>query len=438
MRAYNPGKAASNKTFPLRGRLHCVKLLIPRVLMPPQSVSVRPFAWAWLAYTSLILLLAACFWIPSGLYKDFDFRSMYAAGVLARTDPSHLYDPVRQKQVQDDLVGKRDQSIPFGHLAHDALLYVPLSLLNYRSAYVSVVLCNAILVVLCFLAARKEFSETIPLWQPRAGFIFFTFMPTMITLAQGQDSLLLLLILCLAWKQLDRSQDFAAGLVLANLLLKPHLALLMALFVAVRYGWRFVAGFVTGAAAITAICLPFWLHGGWRAWLGVLSSLTLVSGHSQSQEAAMGIYSWAMPNLRGAFLLLLGKVLSAHVLFGVVCLGSLLLLVWGLVAVRKLSARNAFAFSILVTTLLSYNLEPHDLVILLLPMVLIGRAATKALARCRDVMLGLPIALLIYAPSTPPGAGFTLMSAPLFASAFALGWGAAGENGDAAEHRREE
>jgi hypothetical protein len=406
--------------------------------MSLRSASVRPFAWAWSAYTFLILLLVANVWIPSGLYKDFDFRSMYAAGVLARTDPSHLYDPVRQKQVQDGLVGKRDQSLPFGHLAYGALLYVPLSLLNYRSAYVSVVLCNAILIVLCFLAARKEFSETIPLWQPRAGFIFFTFMPTTITLAQGQDSLLLLLILCLAWKLLNRSQDFAAGLVLANLLLKPHLALLMALFVAVRYGWRFVAGFVTGVAAVAAICLPFWLRGGWRSWLGILSSVSLVSGHSQSQEAAMGIYPYTMPNLRGAFLLLLGKVLSSHILFGVVCLASLILLVWGLVVVCKLSARNAFAFSILMTALLSYNLEPHDLVILLLPMVLIGKDATRALARCRDVLLGLPIALLICAPSTPPGAGFALMSVPLFAIAFVLGRGAPRENGDGAEHRRRE
>jgi len=404
--------------------------------MSSRSASVRPFAWAWSAYTFLILLLVANVWIPSGLYKDFDFRSMYAAGVLARTDPVHLYDPVRQKQVQDGLVGKRDQALPFGHLAYGALLYIPLSLLNYRSAYVSVVLCNAILVALCFLAARKEFSETIPLWQPRAGFIFFTFMPTTITLAQGQDSLLLLLILCLAWKLLDRSQDYAAGFVLANLLIKPHLALLMALFVAVRYGWRFVAGFITGVVAVAAICLPFWLHGGWRSWLGVLSGMSLVSGNSQSQEVSMGIYPWTMPNLRGAFLLLLGKVLSSHILFGVVCLGSLILLVWGLVVVRKLSARNAFAFSILMTALLSYNLEPHDLVILLLPMVLIGKDATKALARCRDVMLGLPIALLIYAPSIPPGAGFTLTSAPLFASALVLGLGAPRENGDRGERRR--
>jgi hypothetical protein len=393
--------------------------------MPSKGASVRPFAWAWLAYTTVVFLLAVSFWIPSGIYKIFDFRGIYAAGVLARTDPSHLYDLSRQKQVQDGLVGNLDQSYPYGHLAYDALVYVPLSLLPYRSAYLSVVLCNAILIALCFLAGRKEFLETIPVWQPRAGFIFFTFMPTTIALAQGQDSLLLLLILCLTWKLLDRSQDFAAGLVLANLLLKPHLALLMALFVAVRYGWRFVAGFVTGAAAVAAICLPFWLHGGWRAWLGVLSGLTLASGHSRAQEAAMGIYSWAMPNLRGAFLLLLGPVLSSDALFGVVCLGSLILLVWGLVVVRKLSPQNAFAFSIILTALLSYNLEPHDLVILLLPMVFIGRDATKALARCRDVILGLPIILLIFAPSTPPGAGFALMSAPLLANALLIGRGAA-------------
>lgn len=392
--------------------------------MSSQGASARPFAWVWLVYTLLILLLAACVWIPGGLYKKMDFRSMYAAGVLARTDPSHLYDLSRQKQVQDSLVQPSDLPIPFGHLAYDALLYVPLSLLSYRNAYVSVVFSNAILILLCFFAARKEFSKTIPLWQPRPGLIFFAFMPTTIALAQGQDSVLLLLILSLTWTLLDRSQSFGAGLVLANLLLKPHLALLVALFIAVRYGWRFVAGFLTGSAAVAVLCLPFWLHGGFRAWVGVLSGLSLASGHSQAQEAAMGIYSWAMPNLRGALLLLLGHELSSHVLFAVVGLASLVLLVWGLVVARKLSPRNAFAFSIVMTAFLSYNLEPHDLAILLLPMVMMEADSSKTLARCRDIILGLPIALLIFAPSTPPGAGFTLMSVPLLAAAILLSRGA--------------
>lgn len=138
----------------------------------------------------------------------------------------------------------------------------------------------------------------------------------------------------------------------------------------------------------------------------------------------MGIYSWAMPNLRGALLLLLGHELSSHVLFAVVGLASLVLLVWGLVVARKLSPRNAFAFSIVMTAFLSYNLEPHDLAILLLPMVMMEADSSKTLARCRDIILGLPIALLIFAPSTPPGAGFTLMSVPLLAAAILLSRGA--------------
>ncbi len=387
--------------------------------MAPEGDSVRPFVWTWLVYTLLFLPLAAGSWISSGLYKTLDFRSIYSAAVLARTDPSHLYDLSHQKQVQDSLVGKSDQMIPFGHLALDALLYVPLSLLNYRSAYLSVILCNEILMALCFFAARQEFSETIPLWQPRPGLVFFLFMPITIAVAQGQDSLLLLLILCLGWRLLKRSDKFAAGFVLAGLLLKPHLALLVALFAAVRFGRRVAAGFTAGTVAIAATCLPFWLHGGWRSWLAVLTNLTMVHGHSQEQEVAAGIYPWAMPNLRGACLLLLGKVLSSRALFAVVCIVSVALLLWGLVVIRKLSVRNAFAFSILITALVSYNLEPHDLAILLLPMVLIGSETTKALARCRDAVLGLPVALMILSPVR--GAGFTLMAAPLLATALILG-----------------
>jgi hypothetical protein len=388
--------------------------------MSSVNVSMRPFILAWLAYTIAIFAIAIGVWIPTGVYKEMDFRPMYTAGLLARTDASHLYDSTRQGELQHALVKNDGLTQPFPHLAFEALLFVPFSFFKYRTAYLLMLLPNSILIVLSFLAARPAFSATIPLWQPRAGFIFFTFMPTMIALAQGQDSLLLLLILCSAWKLLDRSHVFAAGLVMATMLFKPHLALLMALFVAVRYGWRFVAGFIAGTAAAVAVCIPFWLHGGFRAWMGVLSDQSLVSPHTRAQVAGLTIFAWAMPNLRGVLLLLLGRALSSHALFAVVCLASLVLLVWGLVVARRLPARNAFAFSIVMTVLLGYNVESHDLVILLLPMVLMETGASKALARCRDVILALPIALLLLAPANPPGAGFTLMCPPLLAEAFLL------------------
>lgn len=380
----------------------------------------RPFALAWIAYTAIILGFAAGVWIPNGLYRKMDFRSMYAAGVLARTDPSHLYDLARQKQIQDALVEKRDAVLPFGHLPLGALFYAPFSLLPYRTAYLLAIFVNSLLIIPCFLAAGKEFSATIPGWQPRPGLIFFPFMPTTIALAQGQYSLLLLLFLCLAWRFLDRSRVFAAGLVTAGLLLKPHLALLLALFLAVQYGWRFVAGFATGSATITAFCVPFLRHGGLRAWFGVLSGMSLASGNSQAHQAAEGVFAWSMPNLRGALLSTLGPVVSPRLLFILVAVASALVLVWALVVVRKLSPRNALVFSVVITLLVSYHLEKHDLVLLLLPMVLMETGTSKALARCRDAILGLPCALLMFWPSTPPGAGFTLMCIPLMVAAILL------------------
>ncbi len=381
---------------------------------------MRTFVVAWAIYSILILVVAEAAWIPSGLYKKMDFRAIYAAGTLARTDPSHLYDLGRQKQIEDDLVAKSDLAIPFGHLPYDALIFLPLSLLNYKQAYLSMIVCNLILMFGCFLAARKEFSKTIPTWQPQPGLILFSFLPTSIAVAQGQDSLLMLLILCLTWRFLDRDHSFVAGLVLANMLIKPHLALLVAFFVALKYGWRFIAGFAAGGVAIAATCFPFLRHGEWRSLLHVYLSLSLVSGNSNAQEAAMGIFPWAMPNLRGIALMTLGRALSSHALFIVVCLMTALAVLFGAIAVRRLPPRTGFAMALVITELAGYNLEPHDMVILLLPLVLIDTSQSPASARCREVILALPIALLVFMPSTPPGAGFALMSFPLLAWAVLL------------------
>ncbi len=399
--------------------------------MPQEGASVRPFMWVWLTYTILILLLAVSVWIPNGLHKEFDFRTLYAAGVLARTDPSHLYDLSLQKAIQQTLVKRDGLVLPFGHLADEALLFVPFSFFNYKTAYTLMMLFNALLIALCFLTARGEFSTVVPLWQPRAGLAIFAFLPTTIALAQGQDSLISLLILCCTWKLLEQNREFAAGAVLAMLLFKPHLALLLGALLAVHYGWRFVRGFAAGTAAVAACCFPFLSHGGWKGLASILMGTSLVSSADPNQQVSFGVYPWTMPNLRGLIYLMAGRALSARVLFAVVCLGSLILLVWAIFVVRKLRSRNAFAFSIVMTALLSYNLQPHDLVILLLPMVLMGRDATKALARCRDAIFGLPIALLIFTPPKPPGAGFALMSVPLLASAIFLGRGTVQASGEA-------
>lgn len=385
-----------------------------------QTGSLRSFAWAWLVYALFIVVLAAKIWIPHGLAARMDFREMYAAGVLMRTDPAHLYDLERQNQVEEERVGSNESLIPFGHMAYEAFLFAPLSLLNYAWAYMAMVALNLLLIALCFLAARAEFSTVVPLWQPRPGWIFFSFLPTSIALALGQDSLLSLLIVCLTWKFLRRSRPFTAGVVLALLLFKPHLAVLLALFLAVQYGWGLVGGFAAGSALLTAICVPFLRHGGLKAWFAVLWGISLASGSNGTQQVAEATYPWSMPNLRGLLFTLLGSRLAPHLFLLLVGAISLAVLAWMLAGVRRLPPRPAFALAILAAVLLSYSFEPSDCVILLIAILLLQGVEGRLLALCRHAILLVPSAVLLFAPPTPPGSGFFLESIPLLVAAFCL------------------
>lgn len=389
-------------------------------LVLSESRSMRSFAWAWLVYAVFVIAVALAIWIPKGLAARMDFREMYAAGVLVRTDPSHLYDLTRQNQIEEAQVESKDSLIPFGHMAYEAYLFAPLSLLKYPAAYVSMILLNLALMALCFLAARTEFSLVVPLWQPRPGWIFFSFIPTSIALALGQDSLLQLLILCLTWKFLGRSKHFAAGMLLSLMLFKPHVAVLIGLFLAVRYGWRFVAGFAAGGALVTALSIPFLRHGGLKAWFDVLWGISLASGSNGSAQVAVATYPWSMPNLRGLLFTVVGGRISSHAFLMLVGVVSFAGLVWTLSKIRRLSPPAAFALSVIVAVLLSYSFEPSDCTILLLPALLMQPIRDKALNLSKHAMLGLPMVVLLLAPPTPPGYGFSLIAVPLILVALFL------------------
>src|ERR1700758_1097217 len=106
----------------------------------------RPFLLVWSAYSVSMLLGVWFLLYPSGLAERMDFRTFYAGGYLARTDPASLYDYARQKQVQDALVSKADGLLPFVRPAYGALLFAPLSRLSYRNAYFCFVCVNLLLL----------------------------------------------------------------------------------------------------------------------------------------------------------------------------------------------------------------------------------------------------------------------------------------------------
>ena len=75
---------------------------------------------------------------PSALHGHADFRQLYAAGYMVRTGhASELYNYRAQQSFQDTLVGNDEPALPFIRPAFQALLFVPFSLLPYRTAYLA-------------------------------------------------------------------------------------------------------------------------------------------------------------------------------------------------------------------------------------------------------------------------------------------------------------
>jgi hypothetical protein len=347
-----------------------------------------------------------------------DFRQLYSSGVLARTDATHLYDLERQKQVQDTLVSVSPGVLPFSHAAHEALIFIPFSFLRYNNAYFCMLIFNALLLIPCFLLLRDAFSISIDMWQPRPGLVFFIYLPVTITLAQGQDSILLLLICCLTWHELRHARYFSAGCILAFALFKPHLVLILVFLLFLNYGWRFLGGFATGGAAVATACLSIVGMRGIKSFFELLRTTSLVDGQSEMAQAAVGAFPQAMPNLRGLFYALGGHHLPSAIAFSLVALLSLGLLGWAAYWVRRESEEDAFALSICVTVLLSYNIQIADLTILLLPVVLLAARSPRFLSTCVSSLFLLPLVLLLFLPKVASAPSFFLVSLPVFALTF--------------------
>ena len=66
-------------------------------MVSTSSNSVKPLMVTWATYL-LVMELVAMLSLPrAGLFSRMDFQCFYAAGVLTRTDPSHLYDLAQQE-----------------------------------------------------------------------------------------------------------------------------------------------------------------------------------------------------------------------------------------------------------------------------------------------------------------------------------------------------
>jgi hypothetical protein len=324
-----------------------------------RPVRVAKNALVILALAGITYLLANGF---DKRAKGTDFPDFYTAARMVLEGQGHqLYNFQAQDQFQIRYVGRTGTY--YIHPPFETLLYLPFSLGSLPNAYLLWCFFNvAALAYTAILFQRHVFHR----WDCRVLLLLFLlFPPVLLDFLQGQDSLLLLLLMTLAMVALKRDRNFTAGCLLGCGLFKFHLILALFVLVASLRRKRLISGFALASVVLLLISASI---SGWGFLTGYPRFLMQLSGLPMG-----GIHPPQMANIRG-LVAVSGLVQDSGIRLALTVAVSVLLF---LVAGRFFTGRKLqFAHSrtllfgnfVLASILVSYHLSPHDLCIALLPI----------------------------------------------------------------------
>ncbi len=346
----------------------------------PVKAEERQFACA-LLFTWAVAFVLLSKVGESDAVSKVDFTIFYSgARVVLEGNADRFYDLSVQSEIQERLFG-RANPMPFNHLPYELLPFLPLGLLPLRIAYTIFGAVNAGIAIAIVVLLQKDRSAAIKaaetsserqvvrsgavLLEPRnplaLTLFVILFLPVWVALGQGQDSLLLLFFIVLAYRHLTRGHFLAAGFFIGLTVFKFQIALPLLALLLLRGGRRFALGATCAIASVLIVSIAL---VGWNELLEYPAFIVQMdqgdlSGTMEGRK---------MSNLRGftetiagaKVPLLLHVVL--HVTFGLLAL----LLCWR----SRLPDSRYFGVAVLIAAILSYHMYTHDLSLLLLPLLI--------------------------------------------------------------------
>ncbi len=325
----------------------------------------------WLILSSIIVVIV----IQVSLYcamtrfqsRKPDFAALYEAGRAT----IHQRFPLVVKQFpslngREYAVETSDGLYPSDtmHPPYEMVIYTFLALFKYRIAYPLWWSCNVVLL----------FYSTFLLWRhvpnlhsqyPYLLILVGTFFPVLVAFVQGQTSILLLTLLILSYDSLVRQSDFRAGFALSMGMFKFVLVIPIALWLILGKRWRSLTGFVTGSAGLGLLAV--WLVG----FRGAGTYIQMLAGFGKAAPEKAGTES-IMPNLRGLVHSLAAGAVPERLLTFLTLILSLVLMIWvNAQLVKRRDQSVDFSVQVVLATLVSYHLYPHDAAVLVLPLFLL-------------------------------------------------------------------
>lgn len=378
------------------------------------------------------VLLAAMFGLNLLLFLHFrenlkrgysDFTVFYTAGTILRDGLGHqLYNHKVQYAVQNHFAGhipQRNSPLPYIHPPFEAAIFLPLSRLPYRQAFAVWDILNvaALFGVAALLRRSVGVLRSIPSWKFAIAAI--AFFPVFACLLAGQDSILQLLLCGLAFNALKRKSDLLAGCWLGLAAFKFQFILPIVLLLVIWKRRSVALGFL--AVAILLVLASVGL-------VGLQNSLQYPAYVLQIVKAPGlgGVPSERLPNLHGlatGWPLFSSAVGSA--LVAVISIMLFLFATWkGWPSPRPSPAHPRqlelqFSLAIVVSGLIAWQTNLHDLSLLVLPLVLLADYCLDAKLQARGMgfALLLPVLPLFVSPLWMPlwvvSGKLNLMAIPL-------------------------
>lgn len=328
---------------------------------------MKRFTLLLLVLLAGVFLLFALGQIVQNPEGEWDFIGLYTAGKIVREGSARqLYDVSLQKSVEHGFL-PRGRFFPLDHPPFEAWLGLPLAYLSFAHAFVAwgglnLALFGLVLYLLSCTGFRLDTTGLL-VWLaaciPLLGGV----------LLLGQDSLLILPAFILAFLELRKRRDYAAGLVLGLGLFRFEIMFPLLFIFLLRRRWKVVAGF--SVSALVALLASLALVG-WRGMLDYARVLFEV-GHATGSQAN-GVNVVTMPTLRGAVATLFRGVAAPQMMFPLILLGTLALLGWAAWEFRNIARPQEpafaleFSLAVLAALLASYHLFVHELT----PLIVIG------------------------------------------------------------------
>lgn len=304
---------------------------------------------------------------------DPDFTVFYTAAKMLREGRgAQLYDAHAQQAVQQEFTTDSDirqGPLPYIHPPFEALLFLPLTFLPYRDAFVVWDFLN--LGMLCGVAVllRRPLVSLrdVPAWEFVVGSV--AFFPVFANFLQGQDAILLLLLFVLGFRALDRDAKLMAGCWFGIGIFKYNFTIPLVVILALWTGRRLAYGFaVVGGVAVL---LSFGIVGWHEAlqYPAYTWRVTSIPGHGQTpyglNASLLGLMTgWPLLQCVVGPLRWIALASSAGLLTAVVHMRD--------AATDRRFLRLDIVCALITAILVSYNANAHDLSLLVLPLAMLA------------------------------------------------------------------